>query len=39
VSLGAENLEVCVLDQALPVRKFRRLSTDEVRGLLDAGSR
>ena len=34
-SLGAENLEVCVLDQSLPVRKFRRLSTEEVRGLLD----
>lgn len=35
-SLTAENLEVCVLEQALPARKFRRLSTEEVRGMLDA---
>jgi proteasome alpha subunit len=34
--LPAENLEACVLDQALAARKFRRLSTDEVRGMLDA---
>ena len=34
--LGADKLEVCVLDQALPTRKFRRLSTEEVRGMLDA---
>ena len=32
--LDAEKLEVCVLDQALPNRKFRRLSTDEVTGML-----
>jgi proteasome alpha subunit len=29
-----ENLEVCVLEKAREGRKFRRLSTDEVRGLL-----
>jgi len=33
-SLGAESLEVCVLEQDLPHRKFRRLSTDEVRSML-----
>jgi proteasome alpha subunit len=35
-SLTEDNLEVCVLDQSLPTRKFRRLSTEEVRGMLDA---
>ncbi len=34
--LTADNLEVCVLDQALSDRKFRRLSTEEVSGMLDA---
>ena len=34
--LAADNLEVCVLDQNLPARKFRRLSTEEVKGMLDA---
>jgi proteasome alpha subunit len=31
-----ENLEVCVLDRARVGRKFRRLSADEVRGMLGA---
>jgi proteasome alpha subunit len=35
-ALSADNLEVCILDQTLPARKFRRLSTEEVRGMLDA---
>ncbi|MGH0037608.1 MAG: proteasome subunit alpha [Myxococcota bacterium] len=35
-SLQAESLEVCILDRARTGRKFRRLSTDEVRGMLDA---
>jgi len=32
--LEADNLEVCVLERARPGRKFRRLSTEEVRGIL-----
>lgn len=32
--LDAASLEVCVLDQALPYRKFQRLSSDEVTGML-----
>jgi len=32
--LPPESLEVCVLDRGRPGRKFRRLSTDEVRGNL-----
>jgi len=35
-SLSADSLEVCVLDRARTGRKFVRLSTDEVRGMLDA---
>ena len=35
-ALTAEQLEVCVLDSARPGRKFRRLSADEVRGMLEA---
>ena len=35
-ALTAENLEVCVLDPVLPTRKFRRLSTEEVHGMLNA---
>jgi proteasome alpha subunit len=31
-----ENLEVCVLERARPGRKFRRLSADELRGILEA---
>jgi len=34
--LTAENLEACVLERDVPARKFRRLSTDEVRVMLDA---
>jgi proteasome alpha subunit len=32
--LEAEKLEVCVLERSRPARKFRRLSADEVRGIL-----
>jgi proteasome alpha subunit len=32
--LEAEKLEVCVLERSRPTRKFRRLSADEVRGIL-----
>lgn len=32
-----ENLEVCLLDRRRNGRKFRRLSADEVRGILDGG--
>jgi proteasome alpha subunit len=32
--LEAEKLEVCVLERTRPTRKFRRLSADEVRGIL-----
>ena len=35
-SLEAESLEVCLLEQSLPQRKFRRLSTDEVRGMFSS---
>jgi proteasome alpha subunit len=35
-SVPPENFEVCVLESARIGRKFRRLSTDEVRGLLSA---
>ena len=34
--LDAKNLEVCVLERGRPGRKFRRLSADEVQGMLDA---
>jgi proteasome alpha subunit len=34
--LGAEQLEVCLLDRNRPGRKFRRLTRDEVRELLAA---
>lgn len=34
--LAIESLEVCVLDRARAGRKFYRLSTDEVQGMLDA---
>ena len=32
--LEAEKLEVCILELSRPTRKFRRLSADEVRGIL-----
>jgi proteasome alpha subunit len=32
--LQPENLEVCTLERSRPTRKFRRLSADEVRGIL-----
>jgi proteasome alpha subunit len=35
-SIPPQNLEVCVLDRARPGRKFRRLSADELRGILGA---
>ncbi|MBW2425094.1 MAG: proteasome subunit alpha [Deltaproteobacteria bacterium] len=35
-ALDAESLEVCVLDRARSGRKFCRLSTDEVRGILES---
>jgi proteasome alpha subunit len=35
-ALDAESLEVCLLDRARSGRKFCRLSTDEVRGILDS---
>ena len=34
--LDATSLEVCLLDRARSGRKFRRLSSDEVRGVLDS---
>ena len=34
--LSVDNLEVCLLDKSRPSRKFRRLSADEVRGILGA---
>jgi proteasome alpha subunit len=34
--IEARNLEVCLLESARPARKFRRLSADEVQGMLDA---
>lgn len=35
-NLDAASLEVCILDRDLAGRKFRRLSADEVQGMLDA---
>ena len=35
-TIPPESLEVCVLDQALPQRKFRRLSTEEVQGMFSS---
>ena len=35
-NLTSDNLEVCVLGKELAARTFRRLSTDELRGMLDA---
>jgi len=35
-NLDSKSLEVCILDRDLPGRKFRRLSADEVQGMLDA---
>jgi proteasome alpha subunit len=32
--LTVENLEICLLERSRPSRKFRRLSADEVRGML-----
>jgi proteasome alpha subunit len=34
--LDSSNLEVCILDRARTGRKFMRLSSDEVQGMLDA---
>ena len=34
--LDSANLEVCILDRERSGRKFRRLSADEVQGMLDA---
>ncbi len=34
--IPVQNLEVCVLERPRPGRKFRRLSADELRGILDA---
>ncbi len=34
--IPVQNLEVCVLERQRPGRKFRRLSADELRGILDA---
>lgn len=34
--LGVESLEVCLLDRKMTGRKFCRLSTEEVQGMLDA---
>ncbi len=34
--IPVQNLEVCVLERERPGRKFRRLSADELRGILDA---
>jgi len=33
--IPVQNLEVCVLERQRPSRKFRRLSADELRGILD----
>ena len=33
--LGVESLEVCLLDRIRTGRKFCRLSTEEVQGMLD----
>jgi proteasome alpha subunit len=33
-ALEPENLELCLLERSRPTRKFRRLSADEVRGIL-----
>ena len=33
-SLTEKTLEICILERSQPARKFRRLSTDEVRGML-----
>jgi proteasome alpha subunit len=35
-SIESKNLEVCLLESGRPSRKFRRLSADEVQGMLDA---
>jgi proteasome alpha subunit len=35
-TLALENLEICLLDRSRPTRKFRRLSADEVRGILES---
>jgi proteasome alpha subunit len=35
-SLDEKSLEVCVLDRRVPGRKFRRLPTEEVKGLLES---
>lgn len=35
-ALTEAKLEACVLEKSLPNRKFRRLSSDEVRGMLEA---
>ena len=35
-SLDASNLEVCTLERDRTRRKFRRLTTEEVQGMLDA---
>ena len=35
-SLDAKKLEVCLLERGRAGRKFRRLSADEVQGMLDA---
>jgi proteasome alpha subunit len=35
-SIAPESLEVCLLDRRRPGRKFRRLSADDVRGILGA---
>ena len=35
-SLDSKNLEVCMLERSRGGRKFRRLSADEVQGMLDA---
>ncbi len=34
--IPVQNLEVCLLERQRPGRKFRRLSADELRGILDA---
>ena len=35
-SLDPSSMEVCLLERTVPGRKFRRLSADEVQGMLDA---
>lgn len=35
-SIPPQNLEVCILDRSRSGRKFRRLSADELRGILEA---